>query len=65
MLEMAIGCEHLAREEFEQDQQQLITSLKKAMYYLWLLAATSRSAAKAWTIFRQLFDKTMVLHQNV
>lgn len=65
MLEMAIKCEHLAREEFEQDQQQLVTSLRKAMDYLWLLAATSRSAEKAWTIFRQLFDETMGLYQGM
>lgn len=59
MLEMAIKCEHLAKEDFEQDQQQLMTSLRKAMDYLWLLAATSRTAGKAWTIFRQLFEETM------
>ena len=59
---MTIKCEHLAREEFEQDQQQLVTSLKKAMDYMWLLASTSKSAGKAWTIFRQLFDETMALY---
>ena len=62
MLEMAIKCEHLARKEFEKDQQQLMTSLKKAIDYLRLLSATSRSAGKAWDIFRQLFEETMALY---
>lgn len=65
LLELTIKCEHLAREEFEQDQQQLMTSLKKAMDYMWLLAATSKSAGKAWTIFRQLFDETMALYNGM
>jgi hypothetical protein len=65
MLEMAIKCEHLAREHFEQDQQQLVGSLRKAMDYLYLLSVTSKTADKAWTIFRQLFDETMAHYGGV
>lgn len=62
MLELSLKCEHLDREEFDDDQKQLLMSLEKAMKYMWLLAATSRSAEKAWTIFRQLFEETMALY---
>jgi hypothetical protein len=65
MLEMAINCEHLAKEDFDEDQRQLVTSLRKAMGYLWLLAATSKSAGKAWTIFRQLFEETMAHYSGL
>ena len=62
LLELTLKCEHLAEEGFEQDQEHLITSLQKAMDYLWLLAPTSKSAGKAWSIFRQLYEETMALY---
>jgi len=64
MLEMTINCECVAREQLEQDQQQVVTSLEKAIDFLWLQAATSKSAVETWTISRELFQGTMALHQG-
>ena len=52
LLELAFNMQHMPGET-----TRLITTLRKAMRYLWTLAPHSKSAYKAWNILRCLIDK--------
>lgn len=53
VLEMCLNLQHMHQSETE----GLMTSLKKALYYLWAFAAESRSACRAWCLLRVMAEK--------
>ena len=54
LLELCLKVEHL-----EQDSERtIIAALRKALSWLWALAANSKGAVKAYTIFRALFEQS-------
>lgn len=51
LLEMCLNTVH-----FPGELDRLVTSLKRAMLYLYRMTSTSRSAYKAWKIFRNILE---------
>jgi len=60
LLELALDAQHLRKEV-----AQIVTSLRKAMSYLWCMAETSLSAYRALRIFRQLLTEVMERNENL
>ena len=60
LLELALDAQH-----FRDEIPQLTTHLRKAMGYLWCMADGSRSAYRAWKIFRQLLSEVVECHEDL
>lgn len=52
LLEMCLNIQHM-----QDETNEVLTSLRKALNYLWALAPGSKSAFRAWNIFRPLVEK--------
>ncbi|KAK5188665.1 hypothetical protein LTR96_011517 [Exophiala xenobiotica] len=59
MLEMALSCQHLQNEIDE-----VMNSMRKAMTYIWCMTSESLSAYRAWRIFRQLLSTILNKHEH-
>ncbi|OQV06017.1 Fungal specific transcription factor domain-containing protein [Cladophialophora immunda] len=60
LLELALDAQH-----FRNEAAQIVTSLRKAMGYLWCMTEMSLSAYRAWRIFRQLLTEVMGRHDDL
>ncbi|ETN46047.1 uncharacterized protein HMPREF1541_00230 [Cyphellophora europaea CBS 101466] len=61
LLEMCLNIQHMQNET-----KEVMAATRKALNYLWILAPESKSAYRAWNIFRPLVDKVAQRYrQNV
>ncbi|KAK5188956.1 hypothetical protein LTR92_011048 [Exophiala xenobiotica] len=59
MLEMALSCQHL-----QDEIDEVMKSMRKAMSYIWCMTSESLSAYRAWRIFRQLLSAILHKHEH-
>ena len=59
LLELCLGMQHRPGE-----LKVVLSAVRKALNYLWIFSTNSKSAYKAWSILRPLFERALTPYRN-